>query len=66
MLSMAPGYDYVDGRRTDTQSHIMYEAVSPENAFEKILVKVPGTKPLLAQEQHSGTGGSVPDATWSQ
>lgn len=59
LLSMAPGYDYVDGKRTDTQSHIKYEAVFPENAFEKILVKVPGTKPLMAQEQLAQQSGKL-------
>lgn len=50
LLNMAPGYDYVDGKRTDTQSHIKYEAVFPDNAFEKILVKVPG-KSVVREEQ---------------
>lgn len=59
LLSMAPGYDYVDGKRTETQSHVKYEAVFPENAFEKIVVKVPGTKPLLTQEQLAQQSGKL-------
>lgn len=50
LLKMAPGYDYVDGKRTDTQSHIKYEAVFPDNAFEKIFVKVAG-KSVVREEQ---------------
>lgn len=56
LLNMAPGYDYIDGKRTDTQSHIKYEAVFPDNAFEKVLVKVPGTKAIITGEQLAQSG----------
>ena len=59
LLNMAPGYDYVDGKRTDTQSHIKYETVFPDNAFEKVLVKVPGTKPVVTGEQLTQQSGKL-------
>lgn len=59
LLSMAPGYDYVDGKRTDTQSHIKYEAVFPDNAFEKVQVKVPGTKAAITEEQLAQQSGRL-------
>ena len=36
LLSMAPGYDYDNGKRLDTQSHIRYEAVFPDNLCQKL------------------------------
>lgn len=59
LLSMAPGYDYVDGKKTDTQSHIKYEAVFPDNAFEKLLIKVPGTKAAITEEQIAQQSGRL-------
>lgn len=59
LLNMAPGYDYVDGKRTDTQSHIKYEAVFPDNAFEKLLVKVPGIKAVVTGEQLAQQSGKL-------
>lgn len=59
LLNMAPGYDYVDGKRTDTQSHIKYETVFLDNAFEKVLVKVPETKPVITREQLAQQGGRL-------
>lgn len=59
LLSMAPGYDYVDGKRTETQSHIKYQIVYPDNAFEKVLVKVPGTKPVVTAEQLAQQSGKL-------
>lgn len=59
LLNMAPGYDYVDGKRTDTQSHIKYEAVFPDNAFEKLLIKVPGTKAVITEEQLAQQSGKL-------
>ena len=59
LLSMAPGYDYENGKRLDTQSHIKYEAVFPDNAFEKLLVKVPGTKAVITEEQLAQQSGKL-------
>lgn len=59
LLSMAPGYDYVDGKRTDTQSSIRYEIVCVDNFYEKILVKVPGTKPIVTEEQLAQQSGKL-------
>ena len=57
LLNMTPGYDYVDGKRTDAQSHIKYEVVFPDNAFEKVLVKIPGTKAIITGEQLAQQSG---------
>ena len=59
LLSMVPGYDYVDGKKTDTQSHIKMETVFPDNAYEKVLVKVPGTKPVVNVEQLAQQSGKL-------
>lgn len=59
LLSMAPVYDYVDGKRTDTQSHIRYEVVFVDNFYEKVSVKVPGTKPVVTEEQLAQQGGKL-------
>lgn len=59
LLSMSPGFEYEQGKRTDTQSHIKFEAVFPENAFEKVWVKVPGTKPIVTEEQLAQQSGKL-------
>lgn len=59
LLRESPGYDYQNGKRTDTQTHIKYEVVFPENNFEKVTVKVPGTKPIMTPEQLEQQKGKV-------
>lgn len=59
LLNMTPGYDYVEGKRTDTQSHIKYEVVFSDNAYEKVLVKVPGTKAIITGEQLAQQSGRI-------
>lgn len=59
LLSVADGYEYVNGKATDTISHTKYTAVFADNQYEKLVVKVKGTKPLLTNEQIQQKGGSV-------
>lgn len=59
LLNMAPGYAYVDGKRSDTQSYIRYETVFADNAFEKVSVKIPGTKPAVTVEQLAQQSGKL-------
>lgn len=59
LLNIAPGYNYVGGKREDTQSHIRLEIVFPENAFEKVWVKVPGTKLIVSEEQLAQQSGKI-------
>ena len=59
LLNIAPGYNYVGGKREDTQSHIRLEIVFPENAFEKVWVKVPGTKPIVTEEHLAQQSGKL-------
>lgn len=54
LLGENPGYAYQNGKRTDTQTHIKYAVVFPENNFEKVTVKVPGTKSVMTPEQQKG------------
>lgn len=59
LLNMAPGYDYVEGKKTDTQSHIKFETVFPDNSFEKVLVKVSGIKSVVTEEQLAQQSGKL-------
>lgn len=56
---MIPGYEYENGKRTETISHTKVTGVFPENGFEKIVVKVKGTKIPLTKEQIIQQGGKV-------
>lgn len=56
LLEERAGYDYVDGKRTENQTHIKYQVVFPENNFEKVTVKVPGTKSVVNPEQLAQQG----------
>lgn len=56
LLEERAGFDYVDGKRTDNQTHIKYLVVFPENDFEKVTVKVPRTKPVVNAEQLAQQG----------
>lgn len=56
LLEERAGYDYVDGKRTENQTHVKYQVVFPENNFEKVTVKVPGTKSVVNPEQLAQQG----------
>lgn len=59
LIGQNPGYDYQNGKRTDMQTHVKYEVVFPENNFEKVIVKVPGTKPVMTPEELELQKGKV-------
>ena len=59
LLGETPGYDYVNGKRTDTQTHMKEEVVFLDNNFEKVVVKVPGTKQLVTGEQLAQQKGKI-------
>lgn len=59
LISVTPGYEYQNGKRTETQTHIKYEVVFPENDFEKVPIKVPGTKPVVTEEQLEQQKGKI-------
>ena len=53
------GYCLGMNTKMDTQTHIKYEVVFPENNFEKVTVKVPGTKPVMTPEELELQKGKV-------
>lgn len=59
LIGMTAGFDYVDGKRTDNQSHIKYEVCFPDNLYEKEVVKVMGTKPVVTPEQLAQQKGKI-------
>lgn len=59
LIGMTAGFDYVDGKRTDNQSHIKYEVVFQDNLYEKEVVKVSGTKPIVTPEQLAQQKGKI-------
>ncbi|RKJ62281.1 hypothetical protein [Roseburia sp. 1XD42-69] len=59
LLSVSDGYEYVNGRATDNVTHIKYKAVFTDNQYEKVIVKVKGSKPIITNEQIQQKGGSV-------
>ncbi|MCH5263403.1 MAG: hypothetical protein J1F42_10850 [Lachnospiraceae bacterium] len=59
LLNITPGYDYVDGKRTENQTHIKYEVVFPDNSFDKNIVKVAGVKAILTEEQLAQQSGKI-------
>lgn len=59
LLSVSDGYEYVNGKATDTITHIKNTVVFTDNQYEKMIVKVKGNKPLLTNEQIQQKGGSV-------
>lgn len=54
-----PGYEYVDGKKTENITCMKLTSVFPENGYEKIVVKVKGTKIPLTKEQIIQQGGKV-------
>lgn len=50
LLSTAPVFKYVDGKRTDEQIGTRYSVANPKT-FENFDVKVPSTAPIVSQEE---------------
>ena len=59
LLDATPGYEYENGKRTDTQTHIKYLVVFTDNNFEKITVKVAGTKEVASKELLTQKSGKI-------
>lgn len=59
LTGIKPGFDYENGKKTDIQSYLKYISVFPDNGFEKLVVKVPGIKPILTEEQLMQQKGKV-------
>lgn len=58
-VGISNGFEYVDGRRTDNQTHKKVEAVMINNKYEKVTVKVAGVKHQLTSELIAQNGGAV-------
>ncbi len=58
-LNVENGYEYVDGKVTDKVICQKYTVVFPDNAYEKIVVKVKGEKPIITNEQIQQKGGQI-------
>lgn len=56
-IGVAPGYQYQDGKKTDTITYTKVNTVFVDNAYEKMSVKVLDTKPILTQEAIELAGG---------
>lgn len=50
LLSVAPNYEYVDNKKTDNLLGYKYTVVE-DITFEKFVVKVPSSTPVMTQEQ---------------
>lgn len=59
LLDEADGFEYVDGKKTDKKTHIKIFAVFPDREFEKTIVKIPGTKPVVTKEQLAQQSGKL-------
>lgn len=58
-VGIADGFEYVNGKRTENQTHKKVEAVMPNNKYEKVTVKVDGVKNPLTPELIAQGGGTV-------
>jgi len=58
-LSVAPGYKYEDGKRTEEITHIKVCVVFVDKAYEKMNVKVTDLKAVLTQEMIDAAGGKM-------
>lgn len=58
-VGITDGYEFVDGKRTEHQTHKKVEAVMLNNKYEKIIVKVVGIKQSLTAEMIAQSGGTV-------
>ncbi len=59
LLDEADGFEYVDGKKTDKQTHMKYTVVFQDNEFEKVIVKVPSAKPVVTKEQLAQQSGKI-------
>ena len=47
------------GKPTENIVEILYETVFPDNLFEKISVRIKGSKPIITNEEIKKNGGTV-------
>lgn len=59
LTDVTDGYDYKDGKKTDVVTHQKYVVAIAERQFEKLTVKIAGTKPIITAEQLAQKGGHV-------
>ncbi len=59
LLSVADGYEYVDGKATNNIINQKYTVVLTDNEFEKITVKVDEKQPVITNEEIQSYGGHV-------
>lgn len=49
-----PAFDYLEKVRQDTFSAMNYDVLVPNLSFEKVVVKVGGTEPIIPKEEWIG------------
>lgn len=59
LLSVSDGYEYVNGKATNNITHTKNTEVFPDNQYEKVTVKIKGSKPFVTNDQIQQKGGSV-------
>lgn len=59
LLSTTLRHEYIDGKPTENIVEILYETVFPDNLFEKISVRIKGSKPVITNEEIKKNGGTV-------
>lgn len=59
LLSQRAYYEYVDGKKTGNQLGITYDAVFPDNNYEKISVKVASTQVVITDEELKKNCGKI-------
>lgn len=59
LLNVANGFEYLNGKVTDTIVCQKYNIVCPDNRFLRVTVKVKGNKPIITNEQIQEKGGHV-------
>lgn len=58
-VDVSPGYEYINGKRSETQTFTKYITVFDDNNFEKITVKVAGTKEVVSKEMLAQQSGKI-------
>ena len=59
LLDVTPGYEYVNGKRTDTQTCIKYLGVFADNNYDKETVKVASLKEVVSKELLAQQSGKI-------
>ena len=59
LLDVSPEYEYINGKRSETQSYFRYLSVFTDNNFEKLTVKVAGVKEVVSKEMLAQQSGKI-------